>query len=250
MMMPALLQDIVWWKWLLGAFCAFNIGIAKTGMPGIGIMAIPLFVLTVDDARLSAGWLLPILLAADVYAIIAYRRLAATSQLFHLAPSVVVGMAVGAFILGYPEGLLRKLVGGIVLLMVGLFLLRKRFGERLLKQGPAYSALYGSSAGFATMVANAAGPVMNMYLLTQRLPRQEFVATGAWFFFLVNLSKLPVYSWRGLISPRSLAFDAALVPFALAGAWAGRKYLMKIPQQAFDGAVISLAALAALVLFF
>ena len=245
--MPEL--NIVWWKWLVGAFCAFNVGLAKTGMPGIGIMAIPLFVLTVDDARLSAGWLLPVLLSADLYAIISYRRMAATNQLFHLAPSVLVGMGLGAILLGGPESMLRKTVGAIVLLMVGLFLVRKRFGELLIREGWWYSAMYGSSAGFATMVANAAGPVMNVYLLSQKLPRQEFVATGAWFFFLVNLSKLPVYSWRGLISSRSLLFDAALVPFALLGAWAGRRYLMKIPQQMFDGAVIGLAALAAVTLF-
>jgi uncharacterized protein len=245
-----LLLDIVWWKWLLGAFCAFNIGIAKTGMPGIGIMAVPLFVLTVDDARLSAGWLLPVLLSADIYAIIAYRRSAARNQLFNLAPSVALGMILGAVVLGWPETVLRKLVGGIVLLMVGLFLIRKRYGEALIRDGVLYSGLYGSAAGFSTMVANAAGPVMNVYLMTRRLPREEFVATGAWFFFLVNVMKLPVYSYRGLISTRSLTFDAALVPFALLGAWAGRKYLMKIPQQAFDGAVIGLAALAALVLFF
>lgn len=234
----------------MAAFCAFNIGIAKTAMPGIGIMAIPLFVLTMDDARLSAGWLLPILLTADLYAIITYRRMAASGQLFHLAPSVAIGLALGAVALGGPESILRKLVGVIVLAMVGLFLIRKRFGESMIRQGWMYSAFYGSSAGFATMVANAAGPVMNVYLLTQRLPRQEFVATGAWFFFLVNLSKLPVYSWRGLISVKSLTFDATLVPFALFGAWAGRRYLMLIPQQAFDGAVIGLAGVAALLLFF
>ncbi len=234
----------------MGAFCAFNIGIAKTGMPGIGIMAIPLFVLTVDDARLSAGWLLPILLTADVYAIIVYRRMAASNQLFSLAPWVAIGMAAGAVALGWPETVLRKLVGAIVLSMVALFLVRKRFGEALIREGLWYSGFYGASAGFSTMVANAAGPVMNLYLLSRKLPRQEFVATGAWFFFLVNLTKLPVYSWRGLISARSLAFDLALVPFALLGAWAGRKYLMLIPQQAFDGAVIGLAAIAALLLFF
>ena len=234
---------------MLGAFCAFNIGIAKTGMPGIGIMAIPLFVLTVDDARLSAGWLLPILLSADVYAVFAYRKLAARNQLFNLAPWVIAGMAAGAFVLGWPEGILRKLVGAIVLLMVGLFLLRRRFGEAMIRDGFWFSGLYGTSAGFATMVANAAGPVMNVYLLSRKLPREEFVATGVWFFFLVNLTKLPVYAWRGLISQRSLTFDLALVPFALLGAWAGRKYLLRIPQQMFDGAVIGLAAVAALLLF-
>ncbi|MBS1831083.1 MAG: sulfite exporter TauE/SafE family protein [Acidobacteria bacterium] len=242
------MQDIVWWKWILGAFCAFNIGVAKTGMPGIGILAVPLFVLTVDDARLSAGWLLPILISADLYAIVAYRRLAATGQLFYLLPSVVVGLVLGAFALAWPESLLRRIVGAIVLAMVTLYLIRRRNPHFLIRQAWWYSAFFGTSAGFSTMVANAAGPVMNVYLLSKRLPREEFVATGAWFFFIVNLSKVPVYAWRGLISQRSLEFDAMLVPFALAGAWTGRHYIHRIPQDVFDRAVIVLAGAAAIAL--
>ena len=40
---------------------------------------------------------------------------------------------------------------------------------------------------------------MNLYLLARRLPKHEFVATGAWFFFVVNLLKLPIYAFHGLI---------------------------------------------------
>ena len=79
------------------------------------------------------------------------------------------------------------------------------------------SAGYGASAGFATTVANAAGPVMNLYLLARRLPKHEFVATGAWFFFVVNLVKLPIYAGHGLIDRRSLLFDLALAPSVVGG---------------------------------
>jgi uncharacterized membrane protein YfcA len=242
------LPELVWWKWVIGAFCAFNIGLAKTGMPGLGIMAIPLFVLTVGDARLSAGWLLPVLLTADVFAIVYYRRHAAANRLFALLPWVVLGLAAGAYALSYPEQFLRYLVGVILLGMLFLFWLRKR-QTTLPTEAWWHAGVYGGAAGFATMVANAAGPVMNVYLLSRRLPREEFVATGAWFFFCVNAAKVPVYQYHGLFSWKSLAFDLALAPATIAGALLGRRLLHVIPEIWFERAALALAFLGTVLLF-
>ena len=81
---------------MLGAACAFFAGIAKTGLPGIGILIVPLMVLVVGDARQSAGWLLPVLCSADVFAVLYWRRHPAAKRLFALAPWVLAGMAGGA----------------------------------------------------------------------------------------------------------------------------------------------------------
>jgi len=242
------LPELVWWKWAIGLFCAFNIGLAKTGMPGLGIMAVPLFVIAVGDARLSAGWLLPILLTADLFAIVYYRRHAAANRLFALLPWVALGLGAGAYALGYPEALLRSLVGAILMGMLVLFWLRKR---QALPAAEAWwhAGVYGGAAGFATMVANAAGPVMNVYLLSRRLPREEFVATGAWFFFCVNATKIPVYSYHGLFSWKSLAFDLALAPATIAGALLGRRLLHAIPELWFERAALTLAFLGTILLF-
>ena len=217
-------------------------------------MAIPLFVLTVGDARLSAGWLLPVLLTADLFAIVYYRRHAAANRLFALLPWVVIGLGAGAYALGYPEQLLRTLVGCILLGMLILFWLRKRQSGSL-PHAPAapevwwHAGVYGIAAGFATMVANAAGPVMNVYLLSRRLPREEFVATGAWFFFCVNAAKIPVYHYHGLISAKSLAFDLALAPATIAGALLGRRLLHAIPEIWFERVALTLALLGTILLF-
>jgi uncharacterized membrane protein YfcA len=223
---------------------------AKTGMPGLGILAIPLFVVTVGDARLSAGWLLPILLSADLFAVFYYRRHAAAGRLMSLLPWVALGMLGGAFVLRYEDRILRPIVASIILLMLGLFLLRKRSVNPLPTDGAGWSGFYGSFAGFATMVANAAGPIMNIYLLSKHLTREEFVATGAWFFFVVNLSKIPVYIQHDLISRTSLMFDLAMLPAAAAGALLGRRLLSSIPQKVFEASVVVLALVATIVLFF
>jgi hypothetical protein len=219
--------------------------VAKTGMPGLGILAVPLMVLTVGDARLAAGWLLPILCCADLFAIYYWRRHAAAGKLFALAPWVLAGMAAGAFALTLQERFLRPMVAVIVFAMLCLYLWRRLRSDVV---PPAHPVPYGIAAGFSTTVANAAGPVMSLYLLSKRLPKEEFVATGAWFFFFINLAKLPIYIWQGLISQASLMFGLAMVPAVLGGALAGRWLISRIPPQVFETAVIALTALSTVLL--
>jgi uncharacterized protein len=243
------MPDFPIYKWLLGAFCAFSVGVAKTGVPGFGILAVPLFVLTVGDARQSAAWLLPLLICADIFAVIYYHRHAAAGALFSLLPWVMAGMAGGAIVLGYPDTFIRPLVGTITLVMLLIFLWRQ---WRTAEPPPAdwrHAGFYGTTAGFATMVANAAGPVMNLYLLSKKLPREEFVATGAWFFFIVNISKVPVYASHELFTRQSLLFDVAMLPFVVTGALTGRKILAIMPEKVFVNSVLILAFVATLLLF-
>jgi uncharacterized protein len=235
------------WQWTLGVLCAMNVGIAKTGMPGVGILVVPVMVLMVGDARLSAGWLLPVLCTADLFAVWYWRRRAEMGQLFALAPWTVAGMTLGAFGLAMPESWLRPLVGVIVFLMMLLYLRRRLRPDTLAVS--THSAPYGVAAGFATTVANAAGPVMNLYLLSRRLPKEEFVATGAWFFFIINLTKLPIYAWHGLISRESLMFNAAVVPAVLVGAVTGRWLLQHTSPRVFEALVLILTAASTLLLF-
>jgi uncharacterized membrane protein YfcA len=237
------------WQWALGALCAIFVGVAKTGVPGFGILVVPLMVFTVGNARASAGWLLPILCAADLFAIAYYRRHAQARRLFELAAWVALGMAGGALALRLGDPVLRRLVGGIILLMVVVHLWRKRRAERPVPSGWHHGAPYGVAAGFATTVANAAGPVMSLYLLSQRLPKEEFIATGAWFFFLINLSKVPLYGYMGMISRQSLIFGACLLPAVATGALLGRTVIRRLPQWVFERVVLGLTAAAALLLF-
>jgi uncharacterized membrane protein YfcA len=240
--------DLATWQWALGGICALFVGFAKTGVPGFGILVVPLMVFAAGDARASAGWLLPLLCVADLFAIAYYRRHASARRLFELAPWVLAGMAGGALALGLGDPVLRRLVGVIVLAMVAAHLARRWRPAEAVPAGVLHSAGYGVPAGFATTVANAAGPVMNLYLLSKRLPKEEFVATGAWFFFLVNLMKVPLYGARGMITARSLIFDLLLLPAVALGAVVGRGVIKRVRQGTFEIVVLALTAAAALLL--
>ncbi len=239
--------ELSWWQWSIGAFCAFLVGVAKTGVPGLGILVVPLMALMVGNAKNAAGWLLPVLCIADVFAVIYWRRQTAMWRLFKLAPWVLVGMALGTAALSLDERALRPIIGAIVFAMMTIYLIRRwRSADT---ETPSHAPTYGVTTGFASTVANAAGPVMSLYLLSKRLPKEEFVATGAVFFFILNLSKVPIYVWHNMISIRSLAFAAFMIPAVIVGAVSGRWVIHRIPQRIFEACVIGLTAISTLMLF-
>ena len=106
----------------------------------------------------------------------------------------------------------------------------------------------GAGAGFATMTANAAGPVMTLYLLMAGLPKLQMLGTGAWFFLVVNLMKVPFSASLKLIDPPSLLLDLALTPAMLVGGAAGWLLVRRLHQQQFEVAALGLAAVSAALL--
>ena len=235
------------WQLVLGCACAASIGVAKTGLPGIAIFVVPGMVLLVGDARQAAGWLLPILCLGDAFAVYYWRRHAEVRQLFRLAPWVLVGMAAGAAALSLSELVIRRAIGVIILLMLGVYVRRRLRAHSV--DVPAHPSPYGITAGFATTVANAAGSIMNLYLLSMRLPKERFIATGAWFFFVINLVKVPIYVGHGLFSVQSLTFDALMILPTVAGCVTGRWLVEHIPQRQFELVIVVLTAFATLLLF-
>ncbi len=93
--------------------------------------------------------------------------------------------------------------------------------------------------GFTTMVANAGGPVMSMYLLSAGFRKLGFLGTSAFFFLIVNVSKVPFSVGLGLIDGNSLLLDAALAAFVVPGAFIGKWAVNRINQRLFEQLVIA-----------
>lgn len=244
------MPDLSPWQWLLGGLCALLVGMAKTGVPGLGILVVPVMFSVVGESISGPGALLPLLCVADCFAVFYFRRHARAWDLMHLFPWVAGGIAIGTAVLHVvSDAWLRLLVGVIVLVMVGAHLLRKRVpDERLVGQRHGWRAalIFGVLTGFATTVANAAGPVMNLYLLSMDLPKEQFMGTGAWFFFLVNLVKVPIYCWQGMITPASLLIDVCLLPGLVLGVLLGKRVYDLIPQRLFEYFVLGFTIIAGL----
>ncbi len=234
------------WQWALAAFCAVLVGMAKTGVPGLGIMVVPLMVLVVGQGRLASGTLLPLLCAADLFAVWYYRRHASVWALWRLFPWVLAGGVVGWLIMGrLSDDTFRFMIGTIVLGMIAMHLVRKRTPDVAIGPDWRRAAVFGLVAGFATTVANAAGPVMNVYLLSMALPKDQFMGTGAWYFLIVNLAKVPAYLAldEPIITWATLRVDLCVVAGVIAGALSGRWIYARIPQKGFEWIVLTLTGL-------
>src|SRR4029078_10404491 len=110
-------------------------------------------------------------------------------------PWVIAGVIAGYLALDQINNAeVAQLMGGILLTLVALHSWRKRKSDKLAEHLPHamwFAALTGIAAGFTTMTANAAGPIMVVYFLAIGMPKLEFIGTGAWFFMLVNAFKVP-----------------------------------------------------------
>ena len=233
---------------LLASISALLVGLSKTGLPGVSILAILLMTEAYpDDARLSVGAILPVLLAGDVFAVAWFRRDADWGRLVRLLPWVLAGMIPGVFVLLWFEGnQLRPIIGGLVLGMLAIELCRQRFGWERMPHRWWFAAATGFLAGFTTFVANAAMPVMSIYLVSQDFDKRQFIGTAAWFFLILNVSKAPAYCAMGMLTPSMLPTVAALAPLTILGALLGVYVLARIPQRFFDALALALAGIAAI----
>ncbi len=229
---------------------AFFTGLSKTGIAGVGALSVALFANALP-ARDSTGALLPLLVCADFFGVAFFRKHAEWSHLWKLFPWVVLGIVLGCFALNrFDDATARRIIGVILLVMFALQLWRRRqqsgeLAARLPHTG-RFIALTGIAAGFATMMANAAGSLMTIYFLAIGLPKLALVGTGAWFFLFVNVFKVPFSVHLGLITMNSLWMDLFLLIPMIPGALLGPVILKRINQSAFETMVLAFIILAAI----
>jgi uncharacterized membrane protein YfcA len=228
--------------WIALAIAALFTGMAKSGVVGLGMISIPLLAATFPS-RESTGTLLLLLIFGDVCAVTLYRRHAEWKILLKLFPAAMVGIVIGWRLMAYVDNAeLRVIIGVIVLVLVGLQTVLRRVGLGVAAAHPAGAATTGILAGISTMMANAAGPLMVLYMLLLKLEKQKFVGTLAWYFFVLNLFKVPFSAGLGLITLDTVKMDALMIPIVVVGALSGFYLVKVIPQRVFELLVSVLAA--------
>ena len=242
--------DLGWLQWLIVSLCAVMVGMTKTGIPGLSVLAVPLMV-EVFPARASTGIMLPMLIFADVFAILYYRRHVVWSHLLRVLPWTATGVVIGYLLLGWiNDRELKSLIGIIILVILSVEQWRDRKAEATIPRQWWFAASFGLLAGVTTMMANAAGPFVTIYLLSMRLPKIEFMGISAWYYFILNWFKVPFSFSMGLINSWSLQLDFVVFPMIAVGAILGAKILKNIPQKRFKNLLQILAAAAAITLLF
>lgn len=199
-------------------------------------------------ARESVGFALPLLLLADFMAYPAFINHGSWREVWKIMPPAIVGIAIGWALLGVVDDqLARRLIGSCVLVMVVLQVTRRVASERFDRFADSRSFGIGTGvlAGFSTTLANAAGPVVQLYLLARRTPKMEMVGIAARMFLLMNLIKLPLNAQLSLIDRASLLANAKLAPVILIGIIGGRELVNRVPQRGFEWMIIAFSAAAA-----
>ena len=234
------------WGGLGLALCALLIGFSKTALGGLALVAV---VLTsqVVATKDSTAVVLVMLLVGDLVATWTYRHDVDWRLILRLIPPVLVGIGLGALFLNWVDGpTLKRTMGAImlVLLVIGLW------PDKLAAHRPSVGMAYGGLAGFTTMVANGGGPPMSLYLLARKYDKFRFLGTTAWFFFMVNLIKVPFSIGNGILRADTALLGAVLAPLVLVGTWIGRLTIKRINQATFEKLVTAFVAVAAIYLLF
>lgn len=234
---------------LLAALC---IGLSKSGFSGISLVSVVLFT-ELYGAKVSVGLALPLLIAADLMAYPAFRKHGSWQPVWKLLVPTLIGLLIGWWVLGkMDDRMLRRAIGGAILLMVAVQASRNLHAELYDRwaQSRGWGTAAGLLGGFSTMLANAAGPVIQLYFLARRLPKMELIGIGARFFLLVNILKLPLNAQLATITPNSLLENAKLLPAVAVGIFGGRWLIRYIPQKAFEWMIVGFSTLASLRLLF
>ena len=201
--------------------------------------------------KLSVGIVLPMLIFADVFAVNYYHRYANWRYIFLALPWALVGVVIATFFGNLIDDETFITIIAIVILL-GIVLMIIQDGVIKSNEIPDnwwFAGILGLTGGFTTMIGNAAGPVMSLYLLSMHLPKNKFIGTAAWFFLIINVIKVPfhVFSWH-TITLQTLMVDIAGIPAILLGVFIGIKTVKLIPEKLYLYLIIISTILAALLL--
>jgi uncharacterized membrane protein YfcA len=237
------------------AFCAAFVGFSKSALPGAIIFIVPLSA-CVLPAKTAVGVVLPLLMFGDLLTTGYFSRKINFTHMKYILPSAFCGVCAGYFAMGRMSSqALEPVIGWVVLIMLALKVFLQMSGSSLMAtsreydpgtvKAPRISLFFGLSMGTVATIAHAAGPLTALYLILNRFPKKEFIATSAGFFLFINWMKVPFYLKLGILNWKGFKLDLLLFPFIILGFLTGLKVLKYISQRKFDVLVQVLAFMAA-----
>lgn len=237
------LVELSSYQWFIAVLGAIFIGMGKGGIPGVGNITIALYAM-IFPAHQSVGILLPVLICADIVAVRIYRQYTLWPYIWKLLPWVIVGIiAAWGTLRFFSDQQLTIFIGVILLLMTGLHFLRQAISQKAAKghdplpHSKWFISTTGIIGGFATMAANAAGPIAALYFLAARLPKFAFIGTMAWFFLIVNFIKLPLQAQLNMVTAQTIQLSLILGLISGVSVLMARYIVKFIPQKTFEALV-------------
>ena len=251
MALSFLSYDLLPWQWAAWIAFGLSMGLVKAGFSGLTVVLVPVMAM-IFGARESTGLNLPLYCFGDLLAVLYYNHHAKWKYIAKLLPWTLAGFAVAIQVERMvPVQAFKYLIGGSIIAGLIVMIWNDRRGKD--KPPPSswwFSAIFGITGGFATTIGNIAGPLMAVFLLSMKLPKNSYVGTTAWYFLIINFLKLPIqiFLWKN-ISPKTLLFDLTLAPVIIAGMVLGIFLVKKTPEVIYRKIIMGLTMLSSVLLF-
>ena len=237
-----------WFPFLFAGLAAFLMGLSKAGLKGLSIFNVTLMALAFG-AKSSTGLIMPLLLVGDIFAVIFYGKYTQWRLILRFLPYMVFGILIGVFLgQDMPESIFKPVMVSVILLSLGILIWWDQKKNKSVPTHWSFTGGLGILAGVCTMMGNLAGAMTNIYFFAMRLPKNEFVGTAAWLFFITNFFKLPFHIWRWkTISVETLWIDLKLFPIMVLGLFSGLVLVKKINEKNYKRFILVVTAFGALV---
>ncbi|MEM9546655.1 MAG: sulfite exporter TauE/SafE family protein [Bacteroidota bacterium] len=236
-------------SFILALLAAFVIGLGKSGLKGLGVVIVTLMAYAYG-AKASTGIVLPLLIFADIMAVYYYNRHAKWNLLMKFLPWMIAGVVFGAYLgKDLPEDVFKKGMAAIILISVIIMFAWEHLDKKKIPKGMWFAGSTGFTAGFTTMIGNLAGAFSNIFFLAMRIPKDQFIGTAAWLYFIINIFKLPfhVFSW-GTVNMDSLKTDLYLIPAVVLGFVLGIKLVKYFGEKQYRTFILVMTGVGALVM--
>lgn len=238
-------------QWTAICFAVFLLGLAKSGVKGIGIIIVVILAFVFGE-KASTGILLPMLICADIFAVVYYNKHAQWHYIKKLLPAMVIGVLVGVWVGNdISEVVFKRIMAIIIIGSVLIMFYMENRKSTTVPTNKWFSNSAGFLAGFTTMVGNLAGPISDIYFLAMRLPKNEFIGTAAWLFFIINVFKLPFhfFVWK-TVSVETLVLNSILIPMVILGFFLGAYIVKLISNVNYRRFVLIVTALGGIIMLF
>ena len=204
----------------LASLAALLVGLAKGGLPTIGMVAVPVLSLVMSPVK-AAVMLLPIYVISDMVSVWLYRKHFSMPNLKILVPASILGVFIGWLTASMTSDTAVKLLIGVIGIAFCLNIWLRRTPQAIQGVDLKKGVFWGVITGFTSFICHAGAPPFQMYVLPQRLPKVEFAGTATMLFTIVNLAKVLPYQQLNPYTSADLIQAMWLIPSALIGTFAG-----------------------------
>ena len=210
-------------------------GISKGGFNGVSGLSVPLMSLVITAPQ-AVAIMLPILLLADAIGLFTFKGRVDRNVLKHAIPAGLIGILLGWLLFRHVDANWLKAILGAEAIIFG--------AQKLLEGHAAWSGppqpmnkakawFFSSLSGFASFISHSGGPPMMQFLLPMKMDRMLMVGSLAWFFAVINFSKIVPYGQLGLLNTSQLTTSLMLLPVVPVGYWIGYQLLKKVSPARF-----------------